>query len=356
MTNEKTERQERMDNGTNPQVSSAAVDNHERNRRLQAFMAHPELVTVGLIIVAFIAGSLLSPYFLDVAFLFNYTSLYIEVGIMAIGTTFIIISGSIDLSVASTLALVASIAGVLFFDLHVPMVLTIVLCLAAGALLGAFNGVLVSRLKLPALAVTLATLALYRGAAQVLMGDDSRPRLSWSRDVIFPDWFTGIHRVYITGTPIPVPLVIFLVLAVVLGIVLHKTTFGRWVYATGTNELATRYSGIPTERLKIILFSLSGFLSAVAALIMVSRLSVARYDHARGWELDVITAVVLGGTDIFGGRGSMFGTVAAYLLIIILRTGMGVANVKAESQLAVIGSLLIIAILVSNLTGRLRKN
>lgn len=323
--------------------------------RLQTFLAHPEVVTVALIVLAFITGSLLSPYFLDAAFLFNYTSLYIEVGIMAIGMTFVIISGNIDLSVAATLALVASLAGVFYFDLSIPMVLTIALCLLIGALLGAFNGVLVTRMKLPSLAVTLATLALFRGAAQVIMGDDSRPRLAWSRDVIFPDWFTGINRWYIPGTPIPVPLVIFLVLAIVLGIVLHRTTFGRRVYATGTNEVATRYSGVSTERLKIAIFALSGLLSGVAGLIMVSRLSTARYDHARGWELDVITAVVLGGTDIFGGRGSMFGTVAAYFLIIILRTGMGVANVKAESQLAVIGSLLIVAILVSNLTGRLRR-
>ncbi len=354
MTTDEKDMPELMVKGELSKEAPVPASSREQNR-LKRFLAHPELVTVVLIVLAFIAGSLLSPFFLDAAFLFNYTSLYIEVGIMAIGMTFIIISGNIDLSVASTLALVASVAGVLYFDLGIPMVITIGLSLVLGALLGAFNGILVTRMKLPALAVTLATLALYRGAAQVLMGDDSRPMLAWSRDVIFPDWFTGIHRVYIPGTLIPVPLVIFLVLAIILGIVLHKTTFGRWVYAIGTNELATHYSGIPTERLKVILFGLSGLLSGLAGLIMVSRLSVARYDHARGWELDVITAVVLGGTDIFGGRGSMFGTVAAYLLIIILRTGMGVANVKSESQLAVIGSLLIIAILVSNLTGRLRK-
>ena len=355
MSNDKTEMQKEKVEGVMSQEPSTTTAGQKRHNRLRGILAHPELVTVGLIIIAFIAGTMMSPYFLDAAFLFNYTSLYIEVGIMAIGMTFIIISGNIDLSVAATLALVASVAGVLYFDLAIPLVITIVLSLALGALLGAFNGIMVTRLKIPALAATLGTLALYRGAAQVIMGDDSRPMLAWSRDVNFPEWFTNIHRVYITGTPIPVPLVIFLVLAIILGIVLHKTTFGRWVYATGTNELATRYSGIPTERLKIILFALSGFLSGLAGIIMVSRLSVARYDHAHGWELDVITAVVLGGTDIFGGRGTMFGTVAAYLLIIFLRTGMGVANVKAESQLAVIGSLLIIAILVSNLTGRLRR-
>jgi rhamnose transport system permease protein len=297
----------------------------------------------------------MSPYFLDVVFLFNYTSLYIEVGIMAIGMTFIIISGNIDLSVASILALVASAAGVVYFDLGVPMVMTIIIALTLGTLLGWLNGALVARLKLPALAVTLGTWALYRGAAQILVGDDSRPRLAWTREFMYPEWFTRIHRVYIPGTPIPVPLVIFLVLAIVLGIVLFKTTFGRWVYAIGTNEDAARYSGVPTHRVKMLIFALTGFLSGLAGLIMVSRLSVARYDHARGWELDVITAVVLGGTDIFGGRGSMFGTVVAFLLLIFLRTGMGVANVKAESQLAVIGSLLILAILVSNLTEKLRK-
>jgi rhamnose transport system permease protein len=323
--------------------------------RLRAILVRPEFVTVVLLVLAFVVGSLMSPYFLDVDFLFNYTSLYIEVGIMAIGMTFIIISGNIDLSVASTLALVACVAGVVYFDLGVPMVLTILIALVLGALLGLLNGFLVTRMKLPALAVTLATLALYRGAAQILVGDDSRPRLAWSRDITFPDWFTGLHRVYIPGTPVPVPFVIFLVLAIVLGILLNKSTFGRWVYALGVNEDAARYSGVPTNRVKMLIFALSGFFAGLAGLIMVSRVSVARYDHARGWELDVITAVVLGGTDIFGGRGSMFGTVAAYLLLIFLRTGMGVANVKAESQLAVIGTLLILAILISNLTDKFRK-
>jgi rhamnose transport system permease protein len=315
----------------------------------------PEFITVILLILAFIVGSIISPYFLDLDFLLNYTSLFIEVGIMALGMTFIIISANIDLSVASTLALVGAVAGVLFFDLSIPMGITIVLALLLSASLGALNGWLVTRMRLPSLAVTLATLALYRGAAQVMLGDDSRPRLAWSRDIVFPDWFVGIHRVYIPGTSIPLPLVIFIILAIILGIVLHKTTFGRWVYAIGTNEEAARYAGVPVRRVKMAIFTLMGLLSGLAGLIMVSRLSVARYDHARGWELDVITAVVLGGADIFGGRGTMFGSVVAFLLILFLRTGMGVANVKAESQLAVIGTLLIVAILISNLTKRMRE-
>lgn len=323
--------------------------------RLRQMATEPEFITVVLLVLAFVGGTILSPYFLDVPFLFNYTSLFIEVGLMALGMTFIIVSGNIDLSVASALALVSCVAGVLYFDLGVPMGWTVVLALLTGAGLGLLNGVLVAYMKLPALAVTLGTWALYRGVANILVGDDSRPKLAWSRDVVFPEWFLGVNRIYIPGTPIPLPFVIFLVLAVGLGLVLHKTVFGRWVYALGTNEEAAWYSGVPTKLVKAGIFALTGLLSGLSGLMMVSRLSVARYDHARGWELDVITAVVLGGTDIFGGRGTMFGTVIAFLLLVFLRTGMGVANIKAENQLAVVGTLLVVAILTSNLTGRFRK-
>lgn len=331
------------------------LDEPRRLPSARSVLTRPEMVTVALLIVAFIGGTALSPYFLDIPFLLNYTSTYIEIGIMALGMTFIIISHNIDLSVASTLALVACVAGILYFDFGVPMQITIILSLLLGAFLGWLNGLLVTRMKLPALAVTLATLALYRGVANIIVGDDSRPMLQWSRDIVFPPWFVGINKAMIPGTPIPMPLVLMLVLAVILGLVLHKTTFGRWVYAIGTNEEAARYSGIPVDRVKQIIFTLAGFLSGLAGLVMVSRLGVARYDHARGWELDVITAVVLGGVSIDGGRGSMIGAVIAYLLIVVLRTGMGVANIKAESQLTVIGALLILSVLISHLSARFKK-
>ena len=357
-----------MNSKQTPDITSPAMVVEERevapdlprkirtgNVRLQSLLVRPEMVTFVLLILAFVVGTLLSPYFLDLRFLLNYTSTYIEIGFMALGMVFVIISGNIDLSVAATLALVACIAGVLFFDFGIPMAITIPVSLLLGAALGFLNGKLITRMKLPALAVTLATLALYRGAANIIVGDDSRPMLAWSRDIVFPSWFVGINKVYIPGTPIPLPLVLLLVLAVILGLVLHKTTFGRWVYAIGTNEEAARYSGIPTERVKNIIFTLAGFLSGLAGLIMVSRLGVARYDHARGWELDVITAVVLGGVSINGGRGSMLGSIIAFFLIVVLRTAMGVANIKAESQLTIIGVLLIVSVIVSNFSARFRK-
>jgi rhamnose transport system permease protein len=138
-------------------------------------------------------------------------------------------------------------------------------------------------------------------------------------------------------------------------LLLHKTVFGRWVYTIGNNREAARYSGVPVEWVERAVFALAGLLSGLAGMIMVSRLSVARYDHARGWELDVITAVVLGGVDIRGGRGSMLGAVIAFFLIFVLRTGMGVANVKAESQLFVIGVLLILSVIISNFMSRFRR-
>jgi rhamnose transport system permease protein len=341
---------------TTPAPAPRARQRAGSRSRLREGLVQPEVVTTILLLLAFVAGALLSPYFLDFKFLLNNTSVYIEVGIMALGLTFVIISNNIDLSVSSMLALVGCIAGVLFFNLHIAMGIAIVVSVLCGVGLGWLNGYMITRVKLPSLTVTLGTLALYRGVANILLGDESLPKLAFAAKEGYPKWFTSIDQRMLPGTPIPMPLVIFLVLAVVLGLLLHRTTFGRTVYAIGTNEPAARYAGIDVDRIKILIFTLSGFLCALAGLIMVSRLGVSRYDHARGWELDAITAVVLGGTSISGGRGSIFGTVMAFLLIVILRTGMGVANVKAESQLTVIGVLLIVSVVASNLLARRGKS
>jgi rhamnose transport system permease protein len=332
-----------------PKKKTARVD------RVRGLLTRLEFVPLILLILAFILGTLLSPYFLHVDFLLDSTSTYIEVGIMALGETLVMILADIDLSVAGTLALVGGVAGVLYFQLHIPMELAIPTCLVIGAALGLLNGVLVTRIGLPSLAVTLGTMALYRGAAHILLGDESLPPLSFKGQVGYPRWFVGIDRIHILGTPIPLPLVIFLALALILGLVLHKSVIGRWIYAIGTNLQAAYYSGIPVNRVRLLIFTISGFMSGLAGLIIVSRLGVSRYDHASGWELDAITAVVLGGTSIAGGVGSVMGTVLAFLLIVILRTGMGVANVKAESQLTVIGALLVFAVLMSNVLARFRK-
>lgn len=313
--------------------------------RLRPYL--PEIVVTVLLALAFIAGSLLSPYFLDTQFLFREAMLYMEIGILALGATLIIISGNLDLSSAATLAMVASVTAYLHAKLGVPFELCIPLGLLLGALGGAFNGLLVAYLGLPSLVVTLGTLALYRGIAQILLGDYSIQDM--------PKWFFGLDRYTLAGTPIPVPFVIFLVLALICALLLHKTVFGRWVYSLGTNERAAYFSGVPVKRVKLLVFTFAGFLAGLAALMLNSRLMVARYDHARGWELDAITAVVLGGTSIAGGRGTIFGTVVALFLMAVLRTAMGVANVKVEAQLTVIGTLLIVAVILSDVLGRRRR-
>jgi rhamnose transport system permease protein len=230
--------------------------------------------------------------------------------------------------------------------LGLPLAPLLVLAPVLGALLGALNGVLVARAGLPSLAVTLATMALYRGVAQILLGDHS---------LAFPDWFAGVERMTLFGSALSVPVVGFLGLAVLLGLALHRTVWGEWVFALGQNRIASRYSGVPVARTTIAVFVLSGILSALAGLLMASRLGVARYDHASGYELEVVTTVVLGGASIFGGRGTMFGTVVALACLVVVETGMGIANLKPELQTAVLGALLIVSVLGSNLGERARS-
>lgn len=307
----------------------------------------PEIVVTLLLVLAFIGGSLATPYFLDADFLVKQAMLYVEIGMLALGLTLIIISGNLDLSVASNLAMVSCVMAYLHAKMGIPFPVALLLGVGLGVLGGYFNGVMITRFGLPSLTVTLATLAIFRGVAQVLVGDHSIQE--------FPAYFLGIDRTMFPGTAIPIPFVIFGVTAVILGVLLHSTAFGRWLYAMGTNERAAHFAGVPTKRVKLIIFTVAGLLASVGALMLTSRLLVARYDHARGWELDAITAVVLGGTSIAGGRGTIYGTVVALLLIAVLRTAMGVANVKVESQLAVVGALLVIAVVVSNLLSHKRR-
>lgn len=309
-------------------------------RRAARFVANrPEIVTFFVLILAFVVSSNLSPYFLDLEYLFDSTSLFMEIGILALAMTLVIISGNIDLSVASGLALVGAIAALLHVKLGLPMILVIPLSLGTGCLLGLFNGLLVTRLKLPSLTVTLGTLALYRGIAQILMGDHSVSG--------FPSWFLGADFIKVGGL-VPLPLILFGVLALVSGVLLHQTVFGRHVFAIGTNEAAARYSGMPVDRVKLTAFVLSGLAMGIGALLMLSRLGVARYDLALGNELAVITAAVLGGVHIFGGRGRIIGVVLALFVIGFLREGMGVANISSESQLVVIGCLLLFSVALGN--------
>ena len=300
-----------------------------------------------LVVLALIAGALLSPDFLTASNLSFLTANFSEVALMALTMTLLVIVAEIDLSVASVLGLCSSLLGVLW-SAHVPMPLALLLVFLAGGLAGLFNGLLVTRLGLPSLAVTIGTLALYRGLAYTLLGDRAVAD--------FPATYTNLGFGNVPGTQIPIPIALFLVLAVVVAVVLHATSFGRSLYAIGANEVAARFAGLRVERVKLTLFVLSGLMSALAGVVYTFRFSSARADNASGFELGVIAAVLLGGVSIFGGRGSVVGAVAAVFLIGIINGALTIVDVPNEVLTVVTGLLLIGSVLVPNLLARLSAN
>ena len=311
-----------------------------RTARILAALAQPELIALAILVVALVAFSQSRDF--SWPYLLSSTSLYMEVGIMALAMSFVIISGNIDLSIAANLAL----TGILCAKLHaagLPMPLVIACGPLIGALLGLVNGIFIALLRLPSLVVTLGTLALYRGLAQAIAGDHSIGG--------FTERFLGADTRY--AGPFPLPLILFLLLAALCAVVLHKSMFGRVVYSIGTSEPAALFSGMPVARTKLTVFVLAGAAAGLGAMLMLSRLSYARWDHALGEELAVITAVVLGGTSIFGGRGTILGTAAALFALGIIRTMMHLRNVSAEKQLAATGALLIVAVLLTTLAQQL---
>ncbi|HEX6288368.1 MAG TPA: ABC transporter permease [Herpetosiphonaceae bacterium] len=303
-----------------------------------------EWLLVALMIVVTIVNARLSPFFLNRNNLLRTTSDFMEIGILMLPMVFIIVTGNIDLSIASILGLAASLMGWLFMS-GTNIWLALVVALLVSALAGLLNGVLIARLKLPALVVTIGTLSLYRGLAYALLGDQAARG--------YPPSFTYLGQGTLGGTGIPVALVLFLVLALIFGLVLHKTTFGRYLYAIGNNEAASHYSGVPVERIKLILYVVSGVMAALAGFILAARFGSTRPDIGNGLELTVITVTVLGGVSIFGGKGTMVGAVLALILVGLLRFGMGLINLQGQIQNIVIGLLLILSILLPRLGARL---
>jgi rhamnose transport system permease protein len=303
-----------------------------------------ETLLVVLLIAFVVLGSFLSPYFLTASTFSNLTSNLMEKAIMALPLALIIIAGEIDLSVESMLGLGSALLGFMY-ALGWPLWIDIPLVLAVGAFGGFFNGMLVTRVGLPSLVVTLGTLALYRGLASVVLGP--RSVSGW------PEWFTNFGFGDVPGTVIPWPLVVFGVLAVAFLFVLHKTWIGRQIYAVGKNKEAARYSGIDVARLKTLLFVLSGTLSALAGVILTARLSSARADNGQGFVLDVVTSVLLGGVNIFGGEGTILGVVLAIFVIGVLRNGLTLADVSPDTQSVAVGALLILSVAGPTLVRRI---
>lgn len=318
-------------------------------RKIWRLFKRREMFTLTLLIIVLVVSMSLSSSFRDLGYVLKSATRYVEYGMIALSMTMIVIAGMIDLSAPAIMVCLNTFVAMMYHA-GIPLGWAIGVGLLIGMALGAFNGVLIAYLKLPALIVTIGTLNAYRGISQIFIGDKSLGS--------FPDWFNSIEKIPIfkgENATFGVTLLLFILFAVVFYFVLHRTRFGRSVYAIGLNEKASIYSGIKTKNVKFILFVISGFMCAIAGMLTMSRLLLVRWDMATGGELEIVTMVLLGGTEITGGRGSVIGTFLAVIIIIILKTGLLVANVTANAQMFIMGLLLLISIIIPNILNYYRE-
>lgn len=306
--------------------------------RLRDLLLNQEMILLIILIASVLLLSTRTDRFLTVDNILNQGRLLTEVGLVALPMTFIIITGGIDLSVGAIFGLAAIVLGYSWQNLGLPLELAILVALATGTLAGFINGLFIVRVRVPPLIMTLATLALYRGLAE---------GISQARSVRgYPDWFYQLGQGDFLG--VPTQLWLLIIAAIICAVILARTSFGRSLYAIGNNELASRFSGIPVDRYKLLIYTFSGFMSALAGYIFVSRVSTTRSDMGTGLELDVIAAVVLGGTSIFGGTGTIAGTIIGVVLIQLLKNGLALTGVTGDATIVVIGVVLILSILINS--------
>jgi len=300
-----------------------------------------------VVILILIVGSAASPQFLTGNNLFNLGLSNGEIAIMTLPMTLIVISGEIDLSVASILGMSSALLGYLWSK-GWPMPAVFVFVAVVGLAAGAVNGLLVTRLRLPSLAVTIGTLALYRGIATIVLGPNTVSS--------FPVAYTnlGVDAVPFTGNVMTWSTLIFIAAAIVFGVVLHATPLGRSIYAMGASAEAAQFAGIRVKRIKTALFMVSGFICALAGVLWTFRLSTAVQNNGLGLELSVVAIVLLGGVSIFGGKGSLAGVVLAVLAFAGIQNALLLTNFPPEATGIVTGALLLASVFLPA-AGRLRR-
>jgi rhamnose transport system permease protein len=303
-----------------------------------------EVLLFGVAVLIFIFNSLASPYFLDAWNLSDATFNFTEKAMIAFAMALLVISGEIDLSVAAIIALASTAMGAAV-QLGIGTPGLVLIGLGTGLTCGIFNGVLVSVLKLPSIVVTIGTMSLFRGISYIVLGDQAYGK--------YPADFAYFGQGYVVWV-FSFEFVLFIVLAILFAILLHATNFGRQVYAIGNNDFAARFSGIPVERVKFILFLLTGIMSGIAAVCLTSRLGSTRPSIAQGWELEVVTMVVLGGISILGGSGTIGGVVIAAFVMGLVTFGLGLLNVPGIVMSIFIGLLLIITIAIPIVARRIK--
>ncbi len=317
--------------GSNTAAEVANVIPDRIKSRLEQSLKSWESLLMLVAIAIFIANSFASPYFLNAWNLSDATFNFTEKAYIAFALALLIIAGEIDLSVAAIIALASTAMGAAVQAGAGTPVLVLV-GLGTGLLCGAFNGLLVTRLGLPSIVATIGTMSLFRGISYIILGDQAYRG--------YPADFAFFGQGYVFWV-ISFEFVLFVLLAIVYSILLHKTNFGRAVYAIGNNPTGALFSGIRVARVKFILFLLTGLMAGVAAICLTSRLGSTRPSIATGWELEIVTMVVLGGVNILGGSGTLPGVVIAAFVMGLVTFGLGLLNVPGIVMSIVIGALLI---------------
>ena len=303
-----------------------------------------EALLILVAIVIFAINSFASPYFLNAWSLSDLTFNFTEKALIALAMALLIIAGEIDLSVAAIIALASTMMG-LALQAGVDTPGLVAIGIATGLVCGAFNGFLVTGLKLPSIVVTIGTMSLFRGLSFIILGDQAFKG--------YPESFAFFGQGYVWWV-VSFELVLFLVCALLYYFLLHRTNFGRRVFAIGNNPVASRFSGVRVDRIRFTLFCLTGLMSGIASVLLTSRLGSTRPSIAQGWELEVITMVVLGGVNILGGSGSILGVVIAAFIMGLVTFGLGLLNVPGIVMSIFIGALLILVIALPIVYGMLK--
>lgn len=314
---------------------------------LKKLLLRWEAVLFLILIIVNIFNAVSSPYYLSLNGLLDATRDFMDKSFIVFPMAMIILMGEIDISVGATVALSSVIMGVSYnAGQGLPMVVSILLCLAVGTVCGLINGLLLTRFKeLSPMIVTLATMTIYRGTAYIILEDQAAGK--------FPAWFQEFG--WGTVGPVPYALIVFVILAVIFTIILNKTRLGRRIYAIGSNRTASIFSGIKVDRIRILAYTLAGTMSGLTAIFLTSRMSSTRPNIGYSYELDIITMVVLGGISTSGGKGRLSGSLIAIFIIGFLKYGLGLNNISSQLLMIIIGLLLIVSVLTPNLAGDIKK-
>ena len=314
---------------------------------LKKFLLRWEAVLVLVLLLVNVFNTMSSPYYLSMTGLLDATRDFMDKSFIVFPMAMIILMGEIDISVGAAIALSSVIMGVAYNAGNgIPMVAAILLALLVGTVCGLINGLLLTRFKeLSPMIVTLSTMTIYRGIAYIILKDQAAGK--------FPSWFQKFG--WGTVGPVPYVLIVFAILAVIFTIVLNKTKLGRRIYAIGSNRTSSIFSGIKVDQIRILAYTLAGFMSGLTAIFLTSRMSSTRPNIGYMYELDIISMVVLGGISTSGGKGRLAGALISIFVIGYLKYGLGLNNISSQILMIVIGLLLIISVLTPNLVARFKR-